>query len=634
MFTHNRRSLNLNGMWKFCPDPMQRCRRQKWWKGEPDPNNIFPSWQPEGLWDIQVPGTWKTQFEQLRWYDGHAVYMKDFTLPPVPPEHEVFLCFDGVVYSGEVFLNGQLLVQHDWGYSPFQVRITDFLARHNRLFVLVDNSLKVDRVPGEIFDWNNDGGIINPVQVIILPPVYIRNFRTNTRLADNQAHISVDIELESRNPTAQEEVVVRLPELGLAGRTVVKSSTTSEVTFTIPRSKITLWSPETPRLYRTELATRHETIADDIGYREIKTRGGEIILNGEPVRLYGVCTHAEFPDTGRTATSTGVATVIQQARDLGVNFLRCAHYPYPEIWGRALDRAGILWWQEVPAYWLFNMYEPAQTRLACGMLEETIRRDGNRAGLIIWSVSNECCYRNPENHAENNYPYWFKAVELVRRLDPSRLITCAEAGNMVAGKPTWQPAYGDGFDRPPQSIPQWRPMHTDEFYKLFDILAANLYVSYPGEAADVYRRFVRIFSQYGKPLMLSEFGHISLTQADIPPEQLGSPIRHAKMLSEAYKVFAELPEIVGYAPWLLTDTRSPLQWRWYNQGKAMKRHGLIDEYGRRKMAFDAVRNGIATLKAGFTTKPAAGTDAAVAEPVRVDFSTSVAASGKPVRQLQ
>ncbi|NNM89183.1 MAG: hypothetical protein HKL95_11785 [Phycisphaerae bacterium] len=602
MFTYNRDGLELNGKWKFCPDPMQRCRRQKWWKGRPGPDDIFPSWDPEGLWDIQVPGTWKTQFEQLRWYDGHAVYMKDFTLPEVPPDREAFLCFDGIVYSGEIYLNGQLLGRHDWGYSPFQLQATQVLSRQNRLFVLVENVLRPDRVPGEIFDWNNDGGMINPVKLIFVPSVYIRNFRTETVLAGDQAHISVDVELDSRNPSAQEEVVVRVLELGLSGRAVVQAGRTGQVTFTIARSKITLWSPDSPKLYRTEVATRHETIADEIGYREIKTDGGEVVLNGEAIRLYGVCTHAEFPRTGRTATHDGIQEIIKNTRELGANFLRCAHYPYPEVWGRALDRAGILWWQEVPAYWLFNMREPDQTRLACGMLEETIRRDFNRAGLIIWSVSNECCYRNPENPAENNYPYWFKAVEMVRRVDPSRLVTCAEAGNMVATEPTWQPEAGDGFNRPAESIRKWRPMHTDEFYKLFDILAANLYVRQPGEAAEAYGRLVTLFSPYGKPLMVSEFGHVSLLKAQVPPAQVGSPVRHAQMLAEAYAAFAELPQIVGYAPWILADVRSPIQWRWYNQGKAIKRHGLIDENGRRKAAFEAVRQGIAALKRQFTAK--------------------------------
>ncbi len=612
MFTHNRRQVDLNGTWKFCPDPMQRCRRQQWWKNQPGEKDMFPSWDPQGLWDIQVPGTWKTQFEELRWYDGHAVYMKDFTLPEVAGDQEVFLCFDGMVYSGEIYLNGQLLGRHEWGYSPFQVRATQAVARQNRLFVLVENVLRPDRVPGEIFDWNNDGGMINPVQLIVVPAVFIRNFRTATVLAGDQAHICVHVALDSRNPAVREEVAVRIPELGLTGSTVVQSGGVGEVTFAIPRSKITLWSPDSPKLYCTEVATRHETIADDIGYREIKTRGGEIMLNGESIRLYGVCTHAEFPGAGRTATRDGIQQIIDNTRDLGANFLRCAHYPYPEVWGRALDRAGILWWQEVPAYWLFNMREPDQTDRACGMLKETIRRDWNRASLIIWSVSNECCYRNPENPAENNYPYWRQAAQLVRSLDDSRLLSCAEAGNMVATESTWTPQAGDGFDRPVESIKRWQLMHTDDFYQLFDVLAANLYVNQPGEAAEAYRRLVRLFEPYGKPLMVSEFGHVSLLEAQAPETQVGSPERHARMLAEAYAAFAELPQIVGYSPWILQDVRSPIQWRWYNQGKAIKRHGLIDENNRRKPAFSAVRQGIAMLKRHLPAKsvrPAARAEA-------------------------
>ena len=55
-----------------------RCRRQQWWKKPPILNSVFPCWDPEGLWDIQVPGTWKTQFQEKKWYNGRAVYFKEF----------------------------------------------------------------------------------------------------------------------------------------------------------------------------------------------------------------------------------------------------------------------------------------------------------------------------------------------------------------------------------------------------------------------------------------------------------------------------------------------------------------------------------------------------------------------------
>jgi hypothetical protein len=185
MFTWKRRTIDLNGKWKFCPDPMQRCRRQQWWRNPTKRDGVFPCWDVDGLWDIAVPGTWKTQFEQLKWYDGHAVYMRDFKLDEIPEGHEAYLVFDGIVYASQVYLNGQLAGEHDWGYSSFQLHVTKMLRERNRLFVLVENLPRKDRVPGEIHDWNNDGGIINGVKLVFVPMTHIHNFRVETKLSAN-----------------------------------------------------------------------------------------------------------------------------------------------------------------------------------------------------------------------------------------------------------------------------------------------------------------------------------------------------------------------------------------------------------------------------------------------------------------
>jgi len=597
MFTQRNPSLDLNGTWKFIPDPMQRCRRQQWWKNRAKPDKLFPCWDPEGMWDIQVPGTWKKQFAELTWYDGHAVYLKEFEAPEIPPGHEAFLVFDGIIYSSEIIVNGHRLCVHEWGYSAFQVRVTEVLLRQNQLFVLVENLLKESRVPGEIYDWSNDGGIVNGVKLIFVPVTHIENFRTSTRLEEADVVIGFDVLLGSRDAKASEEVAIRIPELDVETRVVAKAGAVAKAEIRLPRSKIELWSTESPKLYRTELSTRHETISDEIGYREIRTEGHTILLNGEPVRLYGVSVHSEFPDTGRTATPENLEKLVKAAKDLGLNFLRCAHYPYAEIFGRAMDRAGILWWEEVPAYWLFPMREEKMTNLACGMLEETVRRDWNRASLVIWSVSNECCWRNPENPMEHNYAYWNKAVGLVRALDPSRLISCAEAQNIVSTASSWQPSAGDQFvGVAATSTETARPMHTDEFYQLFDVLAGNLYVNDPGQEAVLYPRFVRLLRSYNKPLMLSEFGSMSLLGAKVPNNELGSEERHATIIEHAYKTFESLPEIVGYAPWVLQDGRAPIHWRWYNQGTGLFRYGFMDENWQPKKAYFTLKDCIARLK--------------------------------------
>lgn len=601
MFTYNREGLNLNGDWKFCPDPMQRCRRQRWWVNRPGKTNLFPCFDPEGLWTIQVPGTWKTQFEELKWYDGHAVYYKTFDFNGNLDDREAFLCFDGVLYEAEVYLNGILVGSHEWGYSPFQMRITEMLQPKNELFILVDATCRPDRVPGEFTDFNSDGGIINPVKLITVPVTHVKNFQVTTQVTECETEIKIALTLNSRDTAARESVHVAIPELSLTADITATVGTPAMHAFTIPRDQLTLWSPKTPKLYEIRLSTSNETLIDDVGFREIRVSGGDILLNGDPIRLHGMSTHSEFPDTGRTATPAGVARMISFFKELDLNFVRCAHYPYAEIFGREFDRAGLLWWAEVPAYWLANMAEEGQTRQACGMLSETIQRDWNRASLIIWSVSNECCWRNPKNYDETNYPYWFKAVDMIRNLDPSRLISCAEAGNRITKEAGWTPDQGDAFNREIEE--RWIPGHTDEWYQLFDILAANIYVENPGEAAKSYRAFVKMLKNYNKPLMLSEFGSQSLRGCDDIGDAVGAESWHAASIREAYAALAEHPEIKGYAPWCLGDIRVPQHWRWYNQGKGVFRYGFLDEnWERKEKPFAALKECIQMLKQKFSAE--------------------------------
>lgn len=602
MFTHNRSGIDLNGSWKFNPDPYQRCRQQQWWMKEGDNSGFFPCFNLEGLWDVEVPGTWKAQFEELKWYDGHANYVREFDLGEVPEDMEAFLCFDAVTYRSEIYLNGMEVGIHEWGYSPFQVNVTGMLQKSNRLFVLVDNLMREDRVPGIRCDWNNDGGITGGVRLIFVPKTYIRNFRTSTRLGDGCAVISVEV--SAAGSPGEIPVTFEIPELALSKKLRVASGSTERIEITLPADEIRLWSPSDPKLYVTRLVTPSETLADDIGYREIRTEGTEVLLNGEPIHLYGVAVHSEFPGTGRTPTEAGINLMLDRARELGCNFLRCAHYPYSEDFGRAMDRAGMLWWEEIPVYWLPSVHLDPQKGIALGMLRETIVRDWNRASLIFWSVSNECAgdgsaageHRSLEG---GNYPYWVEACALVRKLDPSRLLSSADSGHRRTEKNGWIPSEGDHFDTAIRGE-NWKPGHPDAFYGLLDVLGANLYVSNPGDNPVATDKLVEMLRLFKKPLMITEFGSMSATDgslADRKSGDLGHPARHATILKEAYRAMGRHPEITGYVPWALMDIRVPMHWRWYNRGSGTFAYGLLDNDYNRKRVFSVVRDEIALLKA-------------------------------------
>ena len=596
MFTHNRQSIDLNGVWKFNPDPMQRCRQQQWWKNRPQGNSFFPCWDYEGLWNINVPGTWKTQFEELKWYDGHANYLRDFAVDEIPADSEAFLVFDGVVYTAQVYLNGQYVGVHNHGYSPFNFRVTELLQKNNRLFVLVENLMQKDRVPGERYDWNNDGGIINGVKLVFVPKVYVQNFRTQTTICGSSVFIDVEVFLESRDRSAAEEVEFEIVELGVNAKTVVTAGSKASMRISVPLDKIKLWSPDNPKLYQTTIKTKRETLTDHIGYREIKTHGRDILLNGKPVHLYGVCVHSEFKDTGRTATPEGVEQMIAKVKELGVNFLRCAHYPYSEIFGRAMDKAGIMWWQEVPVYWIPQIDDvPQMKQQALGMLRDTIVRDWNRASLIIWSTSNECAHSTHIFAGRDEYKYWMEAAELIRSMDTSRLISGAECQSRYTMNAQSGFKVGDEFDAQIKNQ-QWRAAHPDSFYNMYDVLGVNLYVMDAGDGLIAYHKIVDVLRQYNKPIVISEFGSMSLRGENSQPEKLGSEDRHCLMLREAYHSFKELPEVKGWCPWCLVDVRVPIHWRWYNKGKGVFRYGLLDENWEKKKAFDVVKDEIAAMK--------------------------------------
>lgn len=602
MFTYKRNEFDLNGIWKFNPDPYQRCRQQKWWEKEGDNSSFFPCFNMAGMWDTNVPSTWKCEFEELKWYDGHANYARDFELDEVPENMEAFLCFDGVTYRSEIYLNGEHVGNHEWGYSPFQYRVTDLIKKQNRVFVLVDNFMREDRVPGIRCDWNNDGGITGGVKLIFVPKIFIENFRTETKIDGDEAVITVEVFLKSfAYPEAEEKVTFAIPELGIEKEIIAKQGENATCEIRIKLSDIELWNQENPKLYETVLKTQYETITDEIGYREIRTEGFKILLNGKELRLYGVAVHSEFPETGRAATEEGIQLMLAKARELGCNFLRCAHYPYADIFARAMDKAGMLWWEEVPVYWLPKVHTEPQLSLALGMLHEAIVRDWNRAALIFWSVSNECAGDGSgkcKSLEDGNYPYWVKACKMVRELDPGRLISSADSAHRHTVNTKWNPDAGDAFDNNIHNQ-QWSPGHPDAFYDLMDVLGGNLYVSHPGDNPAATEKYVEMLRKYNKPLMITEFGSMSTTDDDPAGKNsadLGHPKRHEKILREAYQAYQKAPEIVGYVPWSLMDVRVPMHWRWYNRGSGTFAYGLLDNNYKKKYVFDVVKEEIRQLR--------------------------------------
>ncbi|MDN3670358.1 hypothetical protein QWY93_13635 [Echinicola jeungdonensis] len=99
--------------------------------------------------------------------------------------------------------------------------------------------------------------------------------------------------------------------------------------FSVSSRKLELWSPDNPKLYDVIVKAGEDELKDLIGFRTIETKGKEILPNGDPIFLRGICLHDENPlRQDRANTIEDAEIVLGWAKELNCNFLRLAHYPH------------------------------------------------------------------------------------------------------------------------------------------------------------------------------------------------------------------------------------------------------------------------------------------------------------------
>ena len=178
---------------------------------------------------------------------------------------------------------------------------------------------------------------------------------------------------------------------------------------------------------RCRIASDSDQISDQLGFRTIAVEGTQIFLNGEPIRFRGISTHEEpIGRDGVAYSRADIDALFGEAKQLGVNFVRAAHYPYSRHAAKAADEMGLLLWEEVPIYWNINWENPETLRIARDQVARLVQRDWNRASVVVWSVANETTYSEPRMAFLN------RLIQDVRELDDTRLVSAALLGDTRA----------------------------------------------------------------------------------------------------------------------------------------------------------------------------------------------------------
>ena len=500
---------------------------------------------------LNFPGDWNTQSDQLFFYEGTVWYRKTFDYQRLP-NTRLFVYFGAANYVADVYLNGEKVGQHEGGFTPFNFEITKLVRdTGNSLVVKVDNKRRLDAVPTLMTDWWNYGGLTREVKLIETSPTFVHDYMVQLQKGSRD-RVSGWVKLAGDK--LNQRITVRIPEAGISKSFTTDNSGIARIDF---NANLKLWAPENPKLYDVVIEAETDRVREQIGFRSLETRGTDILLNGRPVFLRGICIHEEAPLRGGRAYSREDAlTLLGWAKELGANFVRLAHYPHNEFIIREADRMGIMVWSEIPVYWTIQWENPATLKNARNQLTEMIARDKNRAAVVIWSVANE----TPLSDARLSFLK--NLVSHARDLDPTRLLSAAMERHYV--NPTTQ-------------------MIDDPLGEFLDVLGCNEYVGWYDGLPEKADR-LEWKSKYQKPLVMSEFGGDALYGHHGDALTRWTEEYQESIYRHQLNMLKRIPFLRGTAPWILTDFRSPrrplpgIQDYW-------NRKGLISDRGEKKKAF-------------------------------------------------
>ena len=548
--------LSLNGDWHYILDPYQNGLgggRSGYSTDEelPAGSNKLLEFDFAKSPTIKVPGDWNTQKELLEYYEGGFWYERHFLYQP-QAGHRSFLHIGAANYKARAWVNGELVCTHEGGFTEFDCEVTRAVkAGDNSVVIFVDSTRIADGVPTVKTDWWNYGGLTRDVSIVTVPDSFIDDFDLHLDRA-TRSKIEGYVHVEGAHAGAQ--VSVDVPEAKLHTQGVTDVDGRVEISIAAPG--LSLWSPENPKLYHVVLKAGDDALTDEIGFRTIEVSGSRILLNGKSIVLNGACIHGEAPYTaGRVDNDAQAATLLGWVKELGGNFARLAHYPHDEHMTRTADRLGILLWSEVPVYWAVQFDKEDVYAKSQQQLHEEIRRDRDKASVILWSIANE----TPNNATRT--AFLTRSAEFVHHEDPTRLVTAAL---LVRGD--LKTKYID-----------------DPLGKALDVIGFNEYIGwYEGTPASADATEWKV--AYDKPLIVSEFGGEGIAGMHGAVDQRWTEEFQAEIYRHQIGMLNKITQLRGSTAWILMDFRSPIR-NLAGMQDGYNRKGLVSDQGKKKAAF-------------------------------------------------
>ncbi len=423
--TKSDRVISLNGEWQFNFSPSI----------EASPSNFldkkFKDWKP-----IKVPMSWELQgfgdpiytnqmhsWEHQDWPkispvdNPTGIYKKDFEVPATWSDKKVRIHFGGVTSAFYIWVNGQKIGYSQGSRTPAEFDITPYIQKGKNTVVL------------KVFRWSDGSyleaqdhwdlsGIHRDVLLLAEPKANISDFKIETVLDDQYKDATLKISPYMQLPkelNAKDYVITAQ----LYDRKTIVASEKVEAdavvniqygqrwnpkydVFNIAVKNPKKWSAEQPNLYTLVLSLKDkkgqllESKSCKVGFRSYEEKKGVFLVNGKPVKLYGVNRHDHSAKTGKAVSYEDMKRDVMLMKQYNFNAVRTSHYPNNPEFYDLCDQYGIYVMDEANV-------ETHGTRgfggelannpiWANSFLDRAIRmyqRDKNHPSIFSWSLGNE-----------------------------------------------------------------------------------------------------------------------------------------------------------------------------------------------------------------------------------------------------
>lgn len=431
--------MTLNGIWKFNWVKNADARPTDFYRTDYNDKGwgqmkVPDVWEMNGYGDpiyANVGYAWRSQYKNNPPYvpieNNHVgSYRKEIIIPAEWSGKEIFAHFGSVTSNMYLWVNGKYVGYSEDSKLEAEFNLTKYLKPGKNLiafqvFRWCDGTYLEDQ------DFFRYSGVGRNCYLYSRNKKYIQDIRVTPDLDSNYTNGTLNVAL-NLNGSGTVELNLTDP----AGKSVATAQVNGngQKSVVMDVSNPEKWTAETPNLYTLTATLKNgsntlEVIPVKVGFRKIELKGGQILVNGQPVLFKGADRHEMDPDGGYVVSRERMLQDILRMKQLNINAVRTCHYPDDNLWYDLCDQYGIYVVAEanIESHGMGYGKEtlaknPSYKKAHMERNQRNVQRGYNHPSIIFWSLGNEAGYG----------PNFEQCYTWIKNEDKTRAVQYEQAG--------------------------------------------------------------------------------------------------------------------------------------------------------------------------------------------------------------